>query len=269
MILLSKVIKSSFAKTIDSEKKTIALKKVILENQFGEDVVQSNNDHFVESNIKLAEEKLQIAIEEAEKIKQEAQAEYEMAQQRINDEIIANQIKAEEMYKQAEENGYNEGFQQGLQEGQKQYETFIEEAREVVAASKRDYFQRLDESEPAIVQLAIKVAEKIISNTLDTNQDEWLSIVKDVINEVREQEQVKIYVHPNWYEFTLSHKEELRLQLPNCDHLYIYPDVHLEEHGCLIETPYGKIDASVDSQLTEMKDALLEKLKELGGYEGS
>ncbi|UTW69206.1 hypothetical protein KHA80_19745 [Anaerobacillus sp. HL2] len=60
-----------------------------------------------------------------------------------------------------------------LQEGQRQYEAFIFEAQEVVTP-KKDYFQRLEESEPAIVHLAIKVAEKSFSTTLDANQEYWL-----------------------------------------------------------------------------------------------
>ncbi|UTW69205.1 hypothetical protein KHA80_19740 [Anaerobacillus sp. HL2] len=73
---MSKVIKSSFAKTVDCEKDN-RVKNVVLGNQFNDDKVSPTNDHIADSKLKLAEEKLQIAIEEAEKMKQEAQVEYE------------------------------------------------------------------------------------------------------------------------------------------------------------------------------------------------
>jgi flagellar assembly protein FliH len=268
MISLSKVIKSFFANNLETEKKTIGLKKVLHESQLN-DLKTDFKEQYVDYKSNLQDEQLQKAVAEAENIRKEAQLEYELFQERMTEEAILNQQKTEELFKQAEENGYNEGFQLGLQEGQRQYETFIKEAREIVTSSKNDYFNRLEEAEPIIVQLAVEVAGKIVSNALKEDLENWLSIVKAVINEVREQEQVKLYIHPNWYEFTLAHKEELRLLLPNCNNLYIYPDAHLQENGCQIETPYGKIDASVDSQLAEIKYALLEKLKELGGYEGS
>lgn len=266
MILLSKVIKSIFANNLETEKKTIELKRVIQQTQSNDlnSVIEEHSDH---AKSKLADEELQKALEQAETIRIEAQMEYERFQERMNEEILHNQEKAEEIFKQAEENGYNEGFQQGLQEGQRQYEGFIQEARAIVSSSKNDYFQRIEDAEPVIVQLAIKVAEKVIATSLEANSENWLQVVRTVINEVREQEQVKLYIHPNWYEYTLAQKEELKLLLPNCDNLYIYPDAHLEENGCQIETPFGKIDASVDSQLSEIKYALLEKLKELAGYE--
>ncbi|OIJ17834.1 flagellar assembly protein FliH [Anaerobacillus alkalidiazotrophicus] len=263
---MSRVIKSSFVNNTKSEKKTIGLKKVITNENDGAIVVSENQDTI---RAKSAEDELEKVRLEAEKLLSDAQLEYERVQQKINEEIIESQKRAEELFKQAEEKGYNEGFQHGLHEGQRQYETAIEEAKDIVTSSRKDYFHRLEEAEPVIVQLAIKVAEKIISESLENNQEIWLSIVKDVINEVREQEHVKIYVHPQCFELTLNHKEELRLLLPNCENLSIYPDLHLEENGCTIETPYGKIDASIDSQLSEIKYALLEKLKEMGGYESS
>lgn len=265
MILLSRVIKSFLANNLEKEQKTIALKKVIQEHLSVGEVISGE----AQPRVEIAAEKLQKAIEEADKIKKAANDEYEQFQGKMNKEILASQKVAEELSKQAKENGYNEGFQQGLQEGQKQYETSIQNARNVVAASENDYIHRIDEAEPIIVQLALKVAEKIIAEKITEKPDYWISLVKEVINEVREQSHVKLYIHPNWYDLTLSYKEELRLLLPNCENLYIYPDVHLEENGCTIETPYGKIDASVDSQLTEIKHTLLEKLKELDGYEGS
>lgn len=262
MILLSKVIKSSYATSLES--KTLSIKNVTIE--------RSNEELAGEKPVELLptrEDEIQLALEEAEKIRQQAREEYEQLQHQLNEDVLSAQKNAEELFKQAEESGYNDGFQKGLQEGQKQYEAFISEARNIIDASKHDYYLRLEEAEPVIVQLAVKVAEKIISHSLATNNDQWLSIVKGVLNEVREQEQVKLYVHPNWFELTLSHKDELQLLLPNCENVYIYPDAHLEENGCFIETPFGRIDATVDSQLSEVKYALLEKLKELGGNESS
>ncbi|WNF39036.1 flagellar assembly protein FliH [Bacillaceae bacterium IKA-2] len=263
------MIKSFYANNFEKEQKTISLKKVIQEHLTGEELMFGKGKSSIEPRVVIAEDKLQTAIEEADKIKRAASDEYDRFQAKMDEEISDSQQVAEKLYKQAQENGYNEGFQQGLQQGQKEYETLIQDAMNVVTASKNDYIQHLEEAEPIIVELALKVAEKIIADKVAEKSDNWISLVKEVINEVREQSHVKLYIHPNWYDSTLSHKEELRLLLPNCENLYIYPDVHLKENGCTIETPYGKIDASVDSQLTEIKHTLLEKLKEFDGYEGS
>ncbi|WP_161568294.1 flagellar assembly protein FliH [Anaerobacillus alkaliphilus] len=264
---MSRVIKSFFANNLETEKKTIGIKKVTQESQ-GSNLIEFENQPSSSDQSKLVDEEIQKAMEQAEQIRKVAQAEYEDLQQRINDEMIAVQRQAEDLYRQAEENGYNEGFQQGLKEGQKQYETFIQDARNIIDASKNDYFHKLEEAEPIIIDLSVKVAEKILATTLELDREQWLSVVSSVINEVREHDLVKLYVHPQWFEYTLTHKEELKILLPNCDSFYIYPDAQLEENGCQVETAFGKIDASIDSQLTEIKYALHEKLKGLSDYEG-
>lgn len=263
---LSRVIKSFLTNNLDTEKKTIGLKKVF-DEQLMVDSDYLNHETTIEMKVKLADEELQEAQKQAETIRHQAQLEYEQLQAKIEEEMLIHQNKVEELYQATKENGYQEGYQKGYQEGQRQCEEFIREAQDIVNASRNDYFHKLEEAEPLIVQLAVKVAEKIVLNLLETDAENWFSIVKAVIAEVREQDYVKLYVHPNWYDYTLTRKEELQLLLPNCDQLYIYPDIHLKDHGCQIETQYGKIDASLDSQLTEIKEALLEKLKEMGGNE--
>lgn len=265
MILLSKVIKSIFAKPNDSNKKQIQVKQISTQNL----ISQVEPEHeLVETNTLTSQDIINEAHSEAAKIHEEARNEYEQLKQRMSMELEEHQKLAEEICVNAEKNGYNEGFQQGLEEGEKQFANFIEQAKSIVNASRQDYLQKLEDSEPVIIDLAMKVANKIVSRTLSDNEQAWMSVVKDVLKEVREQELVKLYVHPNWFEKVLTYKTELQLLLPNSEDLLIYPDEILEENGCIIETKFGRIDASIDSQLTEIKYALLEKLKE-NGYEGS
>ncbi|MCD8501829.1 MAG: flagellar assembly protein FliH [Bacillaceae bacterium] len=254
---MSKVIKSSNAKTIDSNQVKILLKEI------HKQITTENAESTEEVNLSpLNQEVIEQSRREAIRIQEQAQLEYQQLQEQMRLEYLQHEKRAEQLLLEAERNGYNDGFQQGLNEGQKQFHELIEQAKDVVNASKRDYLKKLEDSEPLMIELAVKVARKIISNTINCDQQAILSIVKEVLNVVREQEMVKIYVHPNWYETVLTYKNELQLLVQNNEELYIYPDDKLEENGCVIETSFGKIDASLDSQLSEIKYALLEKLKE-------
>lgn len=260
MILLSKVIKSTNAKTIDNNGIKIHLREIHkqFENEIEETVDESiSSQEIIEESRRVAEE-----------IQEHAKNEYQQLQEQMRFEYSEHEKRVEQLQIEAEKNGYNAGFHQGLEEGQKQYSQFIEQAKDVVEASRKDYIQKLEESESVIIELAMKVARKIISQTISSDQQAILSIVKDVLHVVREHEMIKLYVHPTWYETVLTYKNELQLLLQNNEELYIYPDDKLDEDGCMIETSFGKVDASVDSQLSEIKYALLEKLKEHGD-EGS
>jgi len=48
---------------------------------------------------------------------------------------------------------------------------------------------------------------------------------------------------------------------PNGTQCFIYPDDDLEEFSCYIESEHGRIDASVSSQLVELKKNMMELLK--------
>jgi flagellar assembly protein FliH len=68
-------------------------------------------------------------------------------------------------------------------------------------------------------------------------------------------------VNPSRYSFLLSRKDELIALFPREVDFYIYPDEDLLEEACLIESANGRIDASVDSQLDEIKNKLIDLLE--------
>ncbi|QKS71439.1 flagellar assembly protein FliH [Paenalkalicoccus suaedae] len=168
---------------------------------------------------------------------------------------------AEEEGRKAAEEGFNQGFQEGMQAGLEQYKEAIDQAQGIVNLSKQDYQHKLEAAESHMLELALGITEKILGKQLE-DESAWLHLVKEALQEVREQEEVKLYVHPDWYERTLAQQEELREIVRQSRHLLIYPDEQLPHDGCLIDTPYGKLDASVDVQLLEIKRTLFEKLQE-------
>ena len=130
----------------------------------------------------------------------------------------------------------------------------------MITAAKNDYHSYLESSERTILELALKIASKIVAIKIEDDQY-FLSLVKKAVKEVRNFSETQIHVHPNQYEFLLSKKEELLSIFTQDTNLVIYPDSDLSEGCCLIESPSGRIDAGIDTQLTEIKNALIESLE--------
>ena len=97
-------------------------------------------------------------------------------------------------------------------------------AQGIVDLSKQDYAKTIESAEPVILELAIKVAERIIGSKLNENNETFLSIVKRTIKEARDNREVQLHVHPAQYPFILSQKEELAAIFPKNTDFYIYPD---------------------------------------------
>lgn len=266
MILLSRVIKSPFALSKAEDKKMIGIKNIFsplesseLNNKENE---TSTSIRYDEAAIAEAENLLASAKQDAEEIRKQALDEAELIRNQILNEKKKVEEETEYAKEQARKSGYDEGFQQGLKEGKQTYDISILEAQRIVDMAKKDYVETIERAEPIIVELAIAISEKIIGEALKENKECWGTLLEQVMMEVREQDVIKIYVHPIWYERTLQQKEEIENLLSHGQELYIYPDSKLQETACIVETPFGQIDASIDSQLSEMKVQLLEKLKE-------
>ncbi len=57
-------------------------------------------------------------------------------------------------------------------------------------------------------------------------------------------------------------KQEIEQTIGNQASLSIFPNKELAKYSCIIETPFGQIDASIDTQLTELKTKLIDLLEE-------
>ena len=252
MILLSRIIKSYQAK--DQTKKEIEIKiRPFPTIDLNQEHQESEVDHTpIYEQIEQAKQEAALLLNDAKEQAQTILGEIEQAK---------NQWELEEkpMYlEQVQKEGYQQGKEDGVQKGYSEMTDILSHAKEIVALSKQDYEKHIESAEPVILELAIKVAEKIIGLKLNETNDTFLSIVKRTIKQVKDNREVQLHVHPTQYPFVLSQKEELEAIFPKNTDFYIYPDEDLLEYSCIIESENGRIDASVDSQLEELRTKLIE-----------
>ena len=81
-------------------------------------------------------------------------------------------------------------------------------------------------------------------------------LVKRALKEAKDSHDVQLHVNPNYYEYLLSQKEELLAVFLHETNLFIFPDEELPENRCVIESALVGLDASVDTQLSEIKQKL-------------
>lgn len=158
--------------------------------------------------------------------------------------------------KEAHQEGYDLGYTEGQQKGERQYDHLIEHINELVQVATNDYHATIEQSESMIIDLAIKTAEKIVKEEIANDPQTFLHIVTAAIQEIKDQSVISIYLHPNNYESILKQKNELLHALDGDTKLSIYIDQKLVENECFIEHPFGRIDASIDTQLQQIHDVL-------------
>ncbi|WP_157783021.1 flagellar assembly protein FliH [Alkalibacillus haloalkaliphilus] len=234
---------------------TVVKPKTIQVKPIGQSVeahVENNHEDLhqkITDKLNAADEKLKQAEDEANNL-------IEQAQQQISTEKEQLEIEKEEVFDRASQKGYDEGYQLGQQTAEQDYAELINQAEEIISRSKQDYQNQLQSAETDILKIALEAAEKIIQTKLDENPEVFKHLVKSVIDEVSDQEEIKVYVHVSQYKLLLEHKEDL-LSLMNGEHtLSIYPKKELNRNDCIIETKNGQIDTSIDTKLSQLKNVL-------------
>jgi flagellar assembly protein FliH len=259
MILLSRLIKSHYVKPQDEERKVIRLQPLAVQTIKDE----SESPELMVSRLKAEAEQLLVEAKvEADQIMTEAQVNLQETNNHIAQLRADWEIEKEQLIQTVQAQAFQEGFQQGEKEATEQYALILKEARQIVDKAKSDYMVQVEQSEEVILKLGLKVAEKILRVQLEEKREEFLQIVKHAIKEVKDYPDINIIVHPFMYELVLSQKDELRALFNRDKSLFIYADEELQETGCVIESSFGRIDASIDSQLAELKVKLLELLEE-------
>ncbi|WML43700.1 flagellar assembly protein FliH [Neobacillus sp. PS3-40] len=250
---MSRLIKSQWANPTSENQKVISIKMLHLNTE--------NESAPIDHYDSKKEEMLTKAKQEAELLVQNALLQAQSIREQIALEREAWDHEKKEIAEEAKRDGYAKGLIEGKDQGYQEYQDSLSFAKEVVTTSRKDYQQQIVSAEKTILRLGMKVAEQIIGLKLVESETTFLSIVKRALKEAREYKEVQLHMNPVHYGFVLSQKEELLAIFPREVDIYIYPDEDLSKETCIIESSSGRIDASIDSQLEEIKRKLLELLE--------
>ncbi|MGV3489420.1 MAG: flagellar assembly protein FliH [Tuberibacillus sp.] len=208
----------------------------------------------------LAKEIIRNAEREAEAIRDSVNRERDAVLKNINLEKEAWIEERELERNHARDEGFKEGYRQGYDEAKAEWDERLSQVHEMIHRAEEDYKKYLEKSEEVVLKLATAIAGRIVSIVLEQNPHAWVELVKSAIQEVRDQETIKIIVAPTRYSQMTDNRDVLQ-SVSHDARIQIFPDDALKENDCFIETPYGRIDASVDQQLSVIKQTLKEFLE--------
>lgn len=213
------------------------------------------------NNEQLEKTTLDIEVEEAKQQLHSIEEQRKVILQELKEEIEKERTAWEETKKaemeQIKQEGYKVGYEDGKTSSLNKYSYLIEEANELTESASQQYYEQISQHESTIIHLAIQIAEKILTTTLDEQPDQFIPIVQAAILDLKDNETFNIYLHPANYEDVLKQKDELYESVSKTATISLYIDDKLQKNSCLIKHASGKVDASVNTQLTEVKQVLI------------
>lgn len=209
--------------------------------------------------------------DEKKRMLQEVEAKTMLEQQRIEDmrrhaseELDALRAHWEEEKVELQKEAYDEGFQAGFEEGRNKaladMADSVAQANDITNMSKQLAEEYHESQERVVLEIAMRTASRILHKELE-NPENFLSVVKRALVEVREMKEVKLYVAVDDYEFIAKNKSELAAIFPPDTPFLIFANEDFDSTECYIETNHGRIVVTVDEQLTQIKEALIEVLE--------
>ncbi|WP_232697032.1 FliH/SctL family protein [Brevibacillus daliensis] len=268
MISLSRILKADrFVQSSDKflleVTKTVVAKHKTIEP---EEMFQECEDQTVMEANEEAEAIIRDAQELAQTILADASRHAEEKREQVKQQIAAwwdeksqeAEMMAAKSYEKAHEEGYALGKNEGYQDAIKEEEHHVEEAKALLVHAHQIKEQIIAESEPFLVELSTEISKKIIQQELQLSPEKILEIVKQALRSSRASGQVTIAVNHKFYTIVEEQREELLSLFDGQVELIIYPDYSIADEGCVIRTPFGSVDAKVDTQLNEIRQTLLE-----------
>ncbi|MDD4503235.1 MAG: FliH/SctL family protein [Clostridiaceae bacterium] len=161
--------------------------------------------------------------------------------------------QAKNLMSASREDGYKEGFETGYLEGKNKAQSIIDEASEIrcfLEVRKEDLFK---ESEEQILKLVLNIAKKVIGEELTQNKEALLSLVNQALQKCAFKKKLVLRISPENSDFIIENKDRICMMVEGISDIDIVSDLSLSKGSCIIETPSGEINSSMDVQIKEIE----------------
>jgi len=164
--------------------------------------------------------------------------------------------EAEKIKTFAAREGYEQGRQSALETAGQEAESIRKDAKKVLAQAEDMRRQKLEQLKEELLNLAIEIAQKIVTKELETSSDVVLSIAEEAILLTGSREHMVLWVNPSEFEVCQTRRDSLLALLPPRAELQIMTDPAIEPGGCVLENEYGKVDARLSNRWQNMLASL-------------
>ena len=175
----------------------------------------------------------------------------------------ADQIQ--QLQEEAKQEGFRQGYTDGMTKAQIENQAKLEEQLQQQSEQIKDFLQKATQAKEDLMlqvqdelcDLSIAVAEKVIHISLKSSREVILRMVQMATERLRRREWVHIYIGGCDTRELAQIAPELTASLAGLsDHIKLIPMANDESGTCIIEMPDEIIDASVPTQLDNLKDIL-------------
>jgi flagellar assembly protein fliH len=172
---------------------------------------------------------------------------------RIDDRNLIS--RAREEAQTIKESAAKEGYQAGLEQASED----ISEVKNAITAflsAKQEVFEYIA---PDILEISVDIAKKIIKREIQQDPSLILNNILEILKGLsKEETKITLRVNPQQVALLKTELPELMSTAGLDAKVLVVPDEELMEGGCMVTTTNGVIDATIETQLSVISEALKE-----------
>ncbi len=169
---------------------------------------------------------------------------------------VKSRLAAEEGYRRGFEEGKKIGYNEGLSLGKAESKAIADQIQPLLSDIVRQKNEILLSAENDLLNLALIIAQKIISSLAATHQELILDTIKKSLPILLEKSRLTIKVAPEQEEFVRQNFENILALDRDLKEIKIESDRRIGAGGCILETASGRVDARIEKQLEVLTSAL-------------
>ena len=148
---------------------------------------------------------------------------------------------------------------EGYQEGISQARADIDALRESMGSFMTAKQEVFDKIAPEILSISVDIAKKIIKKEISQAPELILESIQAILKGLsKEETKITVKANPSQVSLLKGQVPEMTAQLGLEAKIMIIPDETVMEGGCVVTTTNGVVDATIETQLAIISEALRE-----------
>ncbi len=177
---------------------------------------------------------------------------------------VLKQARDKALYieQEAYEKGFAQGEKDGLELGQKRIDTVVQQVRNILLEmeNQRESLYRVYEKE--MLQLALAISRKILHHECQVNEDVITATLREVAKHIVDQRKILLRLNPADAQYIQSHPDKAVPVKKGRQGVELLKDPSITRGGCVVETAFGGIDATMETQFDQIVSLLWERFNE-------
>ncbi len=190
-----------------------------------------------------------------------ADAQAREIEERVNKEAIERLAEIQEKgYKEAYALGMEDGRTDAFRDTREELKGCIARLNSLVQEILNLRSEMVKNSESEIVELVYYLSKRLLMRELELDPELILEVISRTVDLAQTDEQITVQLSHDDFNLLNEIRDKLQAEIDKPERLHLVSSPLIQSGGCIVETNYGSIDATIEQRLQRCWENLKDKM---------